>query len=71
MNEPKTLSELLHNLEKGGISTDQKSTVIMDAGIATEDNITWLKEHQYPYLVVSRKRHHEFDETLSVVVKKR
>jgi len=56
--------------KKEGSSTDQKSTVIMDAGIATEDNITWLKEHHYPYLVVSRKKHREFDETLSVVVKK-
>ena len=70
VNEPKTLSELLHSLETGGSSTDHKSTVIMDAGIATEDNVAWLKEHQYPYLVVSRKRHREFDETLSVVVKK-
>jgi hypothetical protein len=42
----------------------------MDAGIATEDNITWLKEHQYPYLVVSRKKHREFDKALSTVVKK-
>jgi transposase len=41
----------------------------MDAGIATENNITWLKEH-HPYLVVRRKKHREFDETLSVIVKK-
>jgi archaellum component FlaC len=42
----------------------------MDAGIATQENIDWLKEHQYPYLVVSRKKHREFDEASSVVVKK-
>jgi transposase len=70
VNEPKTLSEMLHDLEKGGTSTGQKPTVVMDAGIATEDNITWLQEHHYPYLVVSRKKHREFDEALSVVVKK-
>ena len=70
VNEPKTLSEMLRDLEKGGTSTGQKPTVVMDAGIATEDNITWLQEHHYPYLVVSRKKHREFDEALSVVVKK-
>jgi hypothetical protein len=29
----------------------------------------WLKEHQYPLLVVSRKKHREFAEKSSVVVK--
>ncbi|MCP3888078.1 MAG: IS1634 family transposase [Desulfobulbaceae bacterium] len=70
VNEPKTLSEMIHDLEIGGSFTDKKPTVVMDAGIATEDNITWLKEHHYPYLVVSRKKHREFDETLSVIVKR-
>ncbi len=67
---PTTLSEMLHDLERGRTSTGPKPTVVMDAGIATEDNVDWLKEHQYPYLVVSRKKHREFDEALSVVVKK-
>ncbi len=69
VSEPKTLSEMLDDLEKGGISTSRKPTVIMDAGIATEDNINWLQEHGYPYLVVSRKKHREFDKSSSVVVK--
>ena len=29
----------------------------MDAGIATQENVDWLKAHHYPYLVVSRKKH--------------
>jgi transposase len=70
VSEPKTLAEMLHELENGGSSTDIKPTVVMDAGIASKDNIDWLVEHHYPYLVVSKKRHREFDETLSVVVKK-
>ena len=61
---------MLRDLEKDGVSTGKNPTVVMDAGIATEDNITWLKEHHYPYLVVSRKKHREFDEEQSVVVKK-
>jgi len=30
--------------------------VVMDAGIATEANLIWLREHGYRYLVVSRER---------------
>ena len=30
-------------------------TVVLDAGLATEDNIAWLVEHHYRYVVVSRK----------------
>ena len=40
--------------------------VIMDRGIATQKNIDWLKENSYRYLVVSRERNRQFDETESV-----
>ncbi|MCI5145718.1 MAG: hypothetical protein D3923_09345 [Candidatus Electrothrix sp. AR3] len=42
----------------------------MDAGIATEENITWLKENGYKYIVVSRKRKREFCEQEAIVVKR-
>ena len=35
--------------------------VVMDRGIATQDNITWLAEQGYRYLVVSRERKRTFD----------
>ena len=70
VSEPTTLAEMLRDLEGRHVSTGLKPTVVMDAGIATEDNIAWLRQHQYPYLVVSRKKHREFDEESSVVVKK-
>jgi transposase len=69
VSESKTLSEMLYDLEKGGTTTEMKPTVVMDAGIATEDNVGWLQENHYPYLVVSRKKHREFDEASSVIVK--
>jgi len=69
VSESKTLSEMLHDLERGGLAKGRKPTVVMDAGIATEDNIDWLKKHEYPYLVVSKKKHREFDKAASVVVK--
>jgi transposase len=43
----------------------------MDAGIASEENIQWLQGHGYRYIVVSRKRHMEFDEARCVAVKER
>ena len=46
-------------------------TIIMDAGIASEENIRWLQNSGYKYIVVSRKRHMEFDEERCVAVKKR
>jgi transposase len=68
--ESKTLAEMLHDLEQRGAAIAPiKPTVVMDAGIATEENVTWLRDNGYPYLVVSRKKHREFDESASVIVK--
>jgi len=69
VSEPQTLSDMLSDLEKGKTAAERKPTVVMDAGIATEDNIEWLRDRGYPYLVVSKKKHREFDQSLSVVVK--
>ena len=47
ISEPSTLKNMLD-----GMSTT--ATVIMDAGIATKDNITYLKDNGYTYIVVKR-----------------
>lgn len=70
VSEPITLAEMLRDMERSHACIAPKPTVVMDAGIATEDNVAWLRQQQYPYLVVSRKKHREFDEESSVVVKK-
>jgi transposase len=59
ISEPKTLEEMIRELSNSaGISEDLplKPTVVLDAGIATEDNIKWLRENSYQYIVVSRKK---------------
>jgi len=38
-----------------GLDASKKAMVIMDAGIATEENVQWLSDNGYRYLVVSRK----------------
>ncbi len=50
-----TLSDMLVDLEKHSNSKSQK-TVVIDAGIATDDNIALLQEKGYKYVCVSRKR---------------
>ena len=49
---------MIKGLAGGGINEDSlfKPTIVLDAGIATEDNIKWLKGKPYHYIVVSRKK---------------
>ncbi|RLA43398.1 MAG: IS1634 family transposase [Gammaproteobacteria bacterium] len=63
-SEPDTLQAML-----AGLNSRPGSIVVMDAGIASEANITWLLEQGYRYLVVSRKRQREFDPEQAVMVK--
>lgn len=73
VSELQTLEKMIKGLDKKGQKPDifepQKATIVMDAGIASEDNIKWLKDNKYHYIVVSRKRHREFNEDEAVIVK--
>jgi len=44
-----------------GLNAPPGALVVMDAGIASEANIDWLKSHGYRYLVVSRERTRQFN----------
>jgi len=44
-----------------GLGAPAGALVVMDRGIATEENVAWLRAHGYRYLVVSRERHRQFD----------
>lgn len=55
-SEPSTLKQMVDGLCGKNPLTLSKPLVIMDAGIATAENITWLVEQDYHYLVVSRER---------------
>ncbi len=50
-----TLSDMIDELKKH-TSPSTNRTIVMDAGIATEDNLELIKEKGYRYVVVSRKR---------------
>ena len=54
--ESGTLKNMLKRLQKiGSSSGGRKPTVVMDAGIATEDNLEWLSKNHYHWVVVSRQ----------------
>lgn len=44
------------------------TTIVMDAGIATEDNLAWLTQNGYRYVAVSRKRKRSFDPARASIV---
>lgn len=73
ISEPSTLEKMISELETkddpGDLIKPAQATIVMDAGIASEENIKWLKANNYEYILVSRKKHREFDENESVVVK--
>jgi len=62
VSEPGTLEKMLQGMMKPPLLF--KPLVVMDAGIATEANLQWLKDNQYDYLAVSRRRQKEIPEGL-------
>ena len=54
--EGQTLAHMLGNL-----GAPAGALVVMDAGIATDANLFWLREQGYRYLVVSRERARQFE----------
>jgi transposase len=56
--EPETMAEVMERLFQrlyGSQIPIFKPTVAMDRGIATEDNVKWLKENGYHYIVIMRE----------------
>ncbi len=50
-----TIDEMIADLASHSGST-KKQTIVIDAGIATEENLTLIREKGYDYVCVSRKR---------------
>ena len=52
-SEPKTLQEMVETLS--AYQTLFKPIIILDAGIATKDNLAWLRSKGYKYIVSARQ----------------
>jgi transposase len=69
ISEPTTLETMIKGLSD---DTDPQGslirpTIVMDAGIASEDNVKWLKGKDYRYIVVSRKKRKEIPDDVTMV----
>jgi transposase len=62
--EARTLQAML-----AGLQAPAGALVVMDRGIATEENLAWLKAQGYRYLVVSRERNRQFDPAQAVEIR--
>ena len=83
VSEASTLKKMIDNLKidntnktltnetdiKTLSTVNNSSLVVMDAGIASQENIDYLVEGGYEYLVVSRKRDKQFDNSKACDVK--
>jgi len=55
ISEPKTLADIVAELSQN-TSNNSKPTIVIDAGIATEENLAYLKNNGYHYLCVTRRK---------------
>lgn len=60
-NKPdsETLKDMIDDLKKN-LSKNEEPTIVLDAGIATEDNLSMIEEQKLNYVCVSRKRLKEY-----------
>ena len=65
--EAQTLAEMVRRLAPA--QREAPPTVVLDAGIATEENIAWLNEQGDRHKVVSRRRHRQFDPDDACLIK--
>jgi len=72
VSEPKTLETMIRGLSGADISGAVlfTPTIVLDAGIASEENIQWLKDNHYHYIVVSRKKKKELPPELTMIAVK-
>lgn len=64
ISEPGTLKDMLL-----GLDSNNGTTIIMDAGIATKDNVEYLKNEGYSYIVVKRDSNLVMPENDTTLVK--
>ena len=61
VSEPGTLEDILNKLSEVKDIFDTEKTIVIDAGIASDENIEIIKQKQLKYVAVSRKRSYPED----------
>jgi transposase len=75
ISEPKTLMDMVHEVHGQAVGQKpplalEKPTVVIDAGIASEDNLMTLKDQGFSYIVVSRSKPDEIPDPEFIEIKK-
>ena len=65
----KEMLDLLSVKKADDLFAGNSALVVMDAGIASQENIDYLVENGYEYIVVSRKKEKQFDASKAQTVK--
>jgi transposase len=65
VSEASTLKDVIARLNHSG---HELPIIVLDAGLATEDNLQWLRDNKYRYIVSSRKRLTELPSNLKFEV---
>lgn len=53
VSEPSTLKQAITKLEE---KEKKRPVIVLDAGIATKENLSWLRSNNYPYIVCVRRK---------------
>ncbi len=61
ISEPKTLKKILDDLQNVTAGYNEVKTIVIDAGIASEDNLEIIKNQGFNYVAVSRKQSYPKD----------
>ena len=69
MSDCKTLADMIDKLRANTSNSAKKALVVIDAGIATEDNLKMLRKKDYDYLCVTRSTLKQFNITPGAPVK--
>ncbi len=59
--DPQTLKQVVIDLRAKTTIAQQRAIVVMDAGIATEENLAMLKENNFDYISVSRSKLKDYE----------
>lgn len=57
-----TLQSIIQSLESSALPQSKKKVIVMDAGISTKENLSYLKEHGYNYITVARSSQIPYEE---------
>src|SRR4051812_48429358 len=69
MNDCKTIADMIDKLRINTSNSAKKALVVIDAGIATEDNLKMLRDKHYDYLCVTRSKLKPYNITAGTAVK--